>query len=280
MMLRLFFKRRGNLAFLPMLILGLAPSYAQDASLWELGIGVGAINFPAYLGSDERSNWLLPVPYVIYRSKWFDVDREQASSELLTLGRMRLRLSLSGSIPGDSDDNDDREGMPGLDPVAELGPSLQFELYRTEDNEDRLLLDLPVRAAFALDLDSTRHIGWVSTPMLRYQRKRPRGDAAWTFNAAAGPVFADQRYYRYFYAVEPRFATPDRPEFATDAGFGGWRLALGISYRSGDFWYGGFVRYFNLDDAQFVDSPLVKTTHSLIAGVGIAWIFASSREDD
>lgn len=269
-----------RLALLSIFLLGYVPSHAQDESLWELGIGIGAINFPAYLGSDQRSNWLLPLPYVVYRSKWFDIDREQAASELLTLGRIRLRLSLSGSVPGDGDANDAREGMPNLDPVAELGPSLQVELYGSAAGDERLLLDLPVRGAFALSLDDIRHIGWVSTPMLRYQRNYPRGDGSWTFNSAFGPLFGDQRYYSYFYAVEPRFATPDRPEFATDAGFGGWRLALTLSYRSGKFWYGGFIRYFNLNDVQFEDSPLVETTHSLIAGVGIAWIFASSASKD
>ena len=37
---------------------------AADLPLWELGMGVGALNVPHYRGSDQNHNWLLPVPGV------------------------------------------------------------------------------------------------------------------------------------------------------------------------------------------------------------------------
>ncbi len=73
--------------------------------------------------------------------------------------------------------------------------------------------------------------------------------------------------------VDPQYATAERPAFSAD---GGWRLALGFSRHQGDLWYGGFIRYIDISAATFADSPLVKTNHSLIGGIAIAWIFAKS----
>jgi outer membrane scaffolding protein for murein synthesis (MipA/OmpV family) len=257
-------------------VLVLTPAYGQEVPFWEFGVGLGAFSFPDYLGSDKRRNWLLPLPYVTYRSERINVDREGASGRLFKADRVRLEVSLSGSVPVDSDDNAQRENMPNLDPVVEFGPALQFDLYRTPAERDRLFLELPLRGAFSVAFDEFRHIGWVSNPNIRYERK-PRTDRGrWTMTASFGPLFGDRRYHRYVYAVEPRFATPDRPEFSTSGGFGGWRFSAGFSRRSGDFWYGAFIRYYNLTGAKFSDSPLVETDHSLVAGFGVAWVFARS----
>ncbi|HHO70113.1 MAG TPA: hypothetical protein ENN02_01365, partial [Halothiobacillus sp.] len=46
--------------------------------------------------------------------------------------------------------------------------------------------------------------------------------------------------------------------------------------RFGQLWVGGFLRYDNLSGAAFADSPLVETRHSLMAGIGTAWVFGKS----
>lgn len=250
--------------------------YAQERPFWEFGVGLGAVSFADYLGSDRRRNWLLPVPYVIYRSERINVDRERASGRLFKTDRLRLDLSVSGSVPVDSDDNPQREDMPDLDPVVEFGPALEFDLYRTSTERDRWFLTLPLRSAFSVALDEFRHIGWISNPNLQYERKHQTGSGLWTVTATLGPRFGDRRYYRYYYAVEPRFATADRPNFSTSGGFGGWRFSGGFSRRSGNIWYGAFVRYYNLTGAKFTGSPLVQTDHSWVAGFGVAWVFARS----
>jgi outer membrane scaffolding protein for murein synthesis (MipA/OmpV family) len=257
-------------------ILGLSTGYGQERPFWEFGVGVGAVSFADYLGSDRHRNWLLPVPYVVYRSERINVDRERASGRLFRIDRLRLDLSLSGSVPVDSDDNPQREDMPDLDPVLQFGPALEFDLYRTLPEGDRLFITLPLRSAFTVGFDEVRHIGWVSNPNLRYEKKRQTERGSWTTTTSFGPLFGDRRYHRYYYAVEPRFATPDRPDFFTSGGFGGWRFSAGFSQRSGDFWYGAFIRYYNLTGAKFANSPLVETDHSLVAGFGVAWIFARS----
>lgn len=258
-------------------VAALAPVHAQEKIFWELGIGLSALSFPDYSGSDQRNLWLLPFPYLTYRSERFIVDRNSASGEILETTKLKLTLSLSGSIPVDSDDNRAREGMPDLDPVVELGPSLQYEMYASAAQQDRLFIELPLRSAFAVDWKAVRHIGWISNPNVQYQKSWEGQDGIWKLTATSGPLFGDRRYHHYFFGVDRRFATPERPVFETSGGYGGWRFSAGFSRRKGRLWYGGFIRYINLSGANFDASPLVKTRHSLIGGMGIAWIFAGSN---
>ena len=46
------------------------------------------------------------------------------------------------------------------------------------------------------------------------------------------------------------------------------------SWLSGDMIYWVLIRLQNLDDAVFVESPLVEQTDYLLTGVGFSWIFA------
>ena len=52
-----------------------APVHAEQRPLWEAGLGAAGISFPDYRGSDERKNYLLPMPYAIYHGDYLKVDR-------------------------------------------------------------------------------------------------------------------------------------------------------------------------------------------------------------
>ena len=52
------------------------PALADQLPLWELGVGVAAIDFPDYRGADERTSYVLPFPYVVYRGDIFRIDRD------------------------------------------------------------------------------------------------------------------------------------------------------------------------------------------------------------
>ena len=64
--------------------------------------------------------------------------------------RTELDVSISGTPPVDSSENDARRGMPDLDAILEIGPSFNILLARAEDRKTRLELRLPVRADPAL----------------------------------------------------------------------------------------------------------------------------------
>jgi hypothetical protein len=45
----------------------------------------------------------------------------------------------------------------------------------------------------------------------------------------------------------------------------------------GHFWFGAFARYDEPSGAVFANSPLMRTDHSVMAGFGLAWVFAESK---
>ena len=58
-----------------MLMAGVTPNaHAAERPLWELGVGVGALRLPHYRGSDQSHNFLLPVPYLVYRGQILPKD--------------------------------------------------------------------------------------------------------------------------------------------------------------------------------------------------------------
>ena len=104
-------------------------SAAGHLSLWELGVGIGALNAPHYRGSKTRVNFTLPIPYAIYRGDILKVDRDEGiSGKIFKSERVNLDISLAGSLPVPETDESARAGMPSLDLLFEIGPELKYKL--------------------------------------------------------------------------------------------------------------------------------------------------------
>ncbi|MDH3406850.1 MAG: MipA/OmpV family protein [Gammaproteobacteria bacterium] len=251
-----------------------APSArAGELPLWEVGLGVGSLSLPDYRGSDEQRAYLFPLPYVKYRGKFLQIDREGARGKLFSSDRLRLELSVSAGPPARSDDNMARSGMPDIDPTVEVGPLLEITMSRDSFHDQSWSIRLPWRIAVATDLAHYDEIGWVFAPSLHYEM-RQRG---WDLRASAGPLYASEKYHDYFYEVTPDFATPTRPAYDATSGYSGSRLTITANRRFRSFWVGAFARYDQLSGAAFDDSPLVKKNSSFMAGVGIAWVLAEAK---
>lgn len=251
---------------------------AEQLPLWEAGVGATVISFPHYRGSDERRAWVLPFPYVVYRGEFLQADEKRVRGLFLKTERTELDVSINGTPPVDSGENDARRGMPDLDATLEIGPSLNFLLARSDDRKTRLELRLPVRAAFATDFTYVDLAGWVFQPNLSVDVKDAFGHAGWNLGLLAGPMFADRRYHQYFYGVDPAFATATRPAYNASGGYAGAQLLTSVSKRFRQYWVGAFARWDTLNNAVFADSPLVRSNHSFAAGVAVAWILGESRE--
>lgn len=255
-----------------------APGSARaQEPLWEAGVGVAALSFPHYRGSDERRSWVLPYPYIVYRGDRLQVEEGRMRGIFYRSDRVELDVSLNGSVPVDSGENEARRGMPDLDATLEIGPVLNVSLWRSPDRLTHVRLRLPARAAIATDLSHARHVGWVFQPHLSLEVKDPLGHAGWKASFLAGPVYSDSRYHRYFYEVQPAFATASRPAYTPGGGYAGAQLLAALSKRYRRFWVGGFVRWDTLSGAVFEDSPLVKDRKGFAAGVSVAWILGESR---
>jgi outer membrane scaffolding protein for murein synthesis (MipA/OmpV family) len=250
---------------------------AEQLPLWEGGMGAAVLSLPHYRGSDERRAWVLPFPYVVYRGEFLQADEKRVRGLFFKTERAELDVSVNGTPPVDSSDNDARRGMPDLDATLEIGPSLNFLLVRTEDRKTRLELRLPVRGVLATDLSHVDFVGWVFQPNLNVDVKDAFGQAGLNLGLLAGPMFGDRRYHQYFYGVDPAFATATRPAYNAAGGYAGTQLLVALSRRYRSFWVGGYARWDTLNNAVFVDSPLVRTNHSFAAGIAAAWILGESK---
>ncbi|HEX6690562.1 MAG TPA: MipA/OmpV family protein, partial [Burkholderiales bacterium] len=262
------------------LLAALAPQQAR-AELepkWELGAGATGLRLPDYRGSDESRGYLYPLPYFVYRGKVMRMDREGLRGVLVESDRVEFDLSLTGTLPVDSSKNQAREGMPDLDPVLELGPKINFTLWRDRVKETRLDLRFALRGVVATDLSHTQDAGYVFHPHLYLDIKPAFLDGKWDASAQAGPLYGSDRYHQYYYGVAPQFATPTRPAYQASAGYSGLVTGGSLRRRFRHFWVGAFVRYDALDGVVFEDSPLMKRGHYFAAGIAVAWIFAESKE--
>jgi outer membrane scaffolding protein for murein synthesis (MipA/OmpV family) len=251
---------------------GQAPSSEPARPVWELGLGVGAVSFRDYRGSDTTHAYPVAVPYFIYRGRLLRADREGLKTKLLPDDRLRLDFSVNASTPVRN--NSARQGMPQLRTTVELGPALDIHAWRSADERLKLDVRLPVRAVTTLG--SPGFIGWVFAPNVNLDIASPAGLTGWNLGLLTGPLFATRRYDQYYYTVATQYATPQRPVYQASGGYAGTQVLAALTKRYSKFWTGGYVRYDTLAGASFESSPLVKSRSYWSVGIGIAWIIGQS----
>lgn len=249
-----------------------APAFAADDARLELGIGATALSLPDYRGSDEQQGYLLPLPYLSYQGERLQVSRAGVRGLLFQGERSEFDLSLNATPPVKSEKNRARAGMPALDPTLEIGPSFKYRLSAADDPV-RVELVLPLRAVASFDDWRVRHVGNVFNPKIGVEWRQGQD---WGMGLSAGALFGDRRQHAYFYDVDARYATAERPAYRARGGYGGLQGTLSASRSFGDWWLGTFLRADQVGGASFADSPLVKRKTNLSAGIGLAWRFYRS----
>ncbi len=137
----------------------------------ELGAGISAFSLPDYRGSENSSTYVLPVPYIKYRSERLRLDGGvkgvffESEDVLFTLS---ADLTLSPD-----DDSDDRKGMDDLDTILEIGPALNYRFYPMQNGA--LWADVAVRFGHTLNSDFD-NVGYVFAPRLSWRKPV---DRAW-----------------------------------------------------------------------------------------------------
>jgi len=246
----------------------------EGKAKWEFGLGMGALVLPHYRGSNQETLLVSPVPYIRYHGKRLRVNREGARFYFYESDRVKVDISPAFALGVNSDDNDARTGMPDLKSIFEIGPRVQFTLYRSDDKNLRFRFSIPVRTATATDFQSTENIGWVIAPFLQLRYFTD----GWESAIAAGPVWADNTYHDYFYKVSPEYATANRPAYEASSGYSGSRVTATLSKRFEKVFFGFFAKYDQLDNASFIDSPLIRQKNSFALGVVLSWVFKSSTQ--
>lgn len=266
--------------FLILVLFGLSffssPVLGKQLPLWEAGLGGISLILPDYRGSDETRTYLLPFPYLVYRGEFLKVDREQISGIFFKTDRLQLDMSFDGSAPVESSKNKARQGMPNLDPTFEAGPSVEILLARDKILDYKITLTFPVRAVFSTDFKSVNSVGWNFGTRLNIDQYNI-GGKGWDFGLSLGPIFGDQAYHTYYYQVDRAFATPERPAYSAQGGYGGFQGSIFLGKQFKKISWGMFVRAEDLHGTVFSDSPLFKTSFSIMGGLYFAWNFMESK---
>lgn len=272
--MRTIVKTTGS-ALAALLVATSAVQAAEERPLWEIGAGVAALSFPAYRGSDQSNNFLMPVPHFSYNGEFLKADRQGIRGSFFDSDRLDLTVSMALSAPASSEDITARKGMSDLKGSFEIGPQVDVTLWRSENRARFVKLLLPLRTAITLE-GSPKDIGWVFHPKLNMDITDLPGMPGWNLGMLAGPLFGDQRQHAYYYSVDSQYATPDRPAYEAKAGYAGMQYLVAFSKRFPKYWIGSFLRYDNMSGATFEDSPLMRKKDYVAGGIAITWILGES----
>ena len=246
--------------------------------LWEAGLFGGVAYVPDYPAAGQNHTHLLPLPYLVYRGDILRIgDKGIVRGRFLESDRIEFDVSVNGSFPIESDDNNARDGMDDLDYLFEVGPRLRITLAKAP-KWAKINLELPVRAVFSTDLSNVEYQGAVFHPKLAYERENLLGPDS-RLKIGIGPIFASSGLQEYFYEVKQKFARPGRPAFEADAGYLGTELQISLFTPITDqFKLVGVVRGGYYKGAANEDSPLYREDWTLGGGFAVIWSFLQSDD--
>jgi outer membrane protein len=247
------------------LLLLLLVSHYIDASELDLGMGIGDMYYPDYLGSDHTNNMIIPFPFIDYHSKKLDIDKDGINQQLFSIDRLSARVSMNGSLPVSS--SGAREGMADLDLAGEIGPALVYKFYIQD--ELTLKLDIPIRAVISTNWKTLNYRGYKTDPRIAIDYDIE--GYLWQFQT--GIVWSDSRYSNYIYGIDNGDVRENRAKYKAKAGYLGYKTSFGISKKYARIWAGAVIRYYNLSGAISKSSPLKKENYAIYSGLFIAYLF-------
>ena len=236
-------------------------------------MGGGGVSTPAYPAASERSTRGLALPFLIYRGEVLRSDQDGIGARLLRTERLEFDIGLAASLPAHSDDVEARRGMPDLGTLVEFGPRVKYTLA-TPTPSTRVRLEVPLRAVIEAR-GGLRSQGWTFEPRLVYESRD--AEAPFSYQANLGLVVGDRKIHRYFYEVQPQYATAARPAYQASSGLMLVRTGFSATYKiNPDLRLFGFVRYDSYAGAANRDSPLYRKDNGASAGFGFAWTLMRS----
>ena len=251
------------------LLVSVARAADTDQPLFEAGLLAVGGWFPDYPASNENHVHALPLPYIIYRGQFFQMNQTSARGIFYATPAVTFDLSASGAFRSSHDDRA-RTGMPGLDYMGQVGPRVNLLLAR-DAMYAKIDLELPVRAVFSTDLSSIAYRGFLLAPELAYTHANFMNSGG-RLKVGIGPMFATARLMQYFYTVEPQFVIPGRPQFNASGGYLGSQLSL--SYRvplNQRMSVIALVAPEIYSGATNANSPLFKRQYGISAGLALSF---------
>jgi outer membrane scaffolding protein for murein synthesis (MipA/OmpV family) len=264
---------RLSLTLLLLLAAGAASAQEVRRPVLELGVAGGGGYVPDYPAADQGRLRGIVAPFLIYRGEILRSDDQGARLRTFLSEDVEFSISASGAFPVSSDDNEARRGMPDLDLIGEIGPTLRLTLWRGGDaaSPRRILLETPLRAVFSTDFSSVRQRGFTFAPDLAFEA-RNIGLPNARLRAGVGMTFGSDRFMDYFYGVAPEFARPGRPAYDAEAGYLGARASFSYRVPITDrlaVVAGARAEYFG--GASNRDSPLFRRDWNISVAAGFSF---------
>jgi MipA family protein len=245
-----------------------------DLPLWEAGmVGVG-VSHPAYPGSEDRVDRLLPLPYVMYRGKYLRIDRETVGVRAIKTPRAELDIGFGASLGSRAADIEARRGMDDLGTLVEFGPRLKINVGNGDAERRKSRIQFAARGVFDAD-DHLSYHGIAFEP--QWVNEIDVADS-WSTSTNIGALLGDQQLVDTFYRVTPAEATATRSAYDARSGLISLRASVFVSRLVGqDVRIFGYLRYDSLQGAANHDSPLVRSEFGWSVALGLAWTLAQSE---
>ena len=259
-----------------------ASSQAADLPepLWEAGVGGGAFSGPTYPGADDNTTQALFIPYVIYSGEVFSIGEESGVRAVAFANeKFECDISLGASLAADASEDDDRDGMPDLEFLFEIGPQIIYHAAQYEHKSwtSHFDIKLRTRAIIATDLGSFEDQGYIVEPALVYELKSKRNRHL-EIQLDIEMINGSERLNEYFYDGDRRYAKEGHEEYKAKEGYIGTEVGLSLSIPVNPQ-----LRLFGGFDVEFYDghanraSPLFKDVMRYSGGLGLVYTFCESE---
>ncbi len=247
----------------------------QPRSKFEWGAGNLSFKGNHYRGSDQEKNYFIPLPYFIYTSETIEAEPSFIRGTFYKNDWFAIKLSLIAGLNVESEENHARQGMPELDYTFEAGPMVTFKLWSSKSQAQRLTLNWPFRLVNTTDFTYIKPIGFFSVPYLNFVRAPKKNWFNWGFELSTALMWGSRKYHNFYYGVAPNYATPNRPAYDAKAGYSGVQNTIILRKRWKNLIFIPFFRWDYLDGVAFQKSPLFKTRHYVVGGLGFFWLFGN-----
>lgn len=260
--------------FLLLVMLCLIPITTQAKKpLYEIGFASGTGGVPDYPASDQSKNRSIALPTFLYRGEIFRQDRKGSRARLFKNDSIDIDLSFGAAFNANSNNNDAREGMEDLDWLIEIGPRVNYTIYKTDNSF--VEFELPFRFVTSTNGQFTRERGQHITPQIDYRNKfHPYFSYSFSFKLNYGSEVLND----YFYQVEKKDVTAERESYNAKAGYVSNSTSGNLIFSKDDLFIIVGATYATYNNSSNQNSPLFKSENSTSLYIAFNYFFFKSKE--
>jgi len=256
--------------------------FLVEKPVWELGLGLASFRGFDYPASDDTNNVNIVLPFFIYRDEIVRVAGRGVGAVAFESPRVKIDLSVGGSLNAESSGNSTRAGLPDLDFLFEFGPRLNVLLSKQDyDNGSRATWRWlsGARAAFSTDFGALDTRGFVLSTEVELNFRNVFG-SNFDFRYNVQAEWATRRLHDFFYSVPAAFATPTRSAFSASSGYLGSAVSFGFGYRlTPAIRIFASATYENFSGAANSNSPLFETDETTTLAFAVVWTAKRSKRN-